>query len=158
VVEAFEVTANPYTDKLPGAGRTIRAHDLRALHVLAGIDKPFDEVLRDLLGLTDDVSVLELGSFIAVQVAELTKASRAEALRRLHQYLDRYQPVLARVNAYVELLSRHELTVPQAGGATGGAPPAPPAALSQAPPGVASAEPGSTPPPLRAPGRKPPTR
>ncbi len=148
VVEAFEVTANPYTEKLPGAGRTIRAHDLRGLHVLAGIDKPFDEVLRELLGLTDDVSVLELGSFIAVQVAELTKASRAEALRRLHEYLDRYQPVLDRVNAYVELLGRHGLTAPLAAGGPSGAPIPPPAtAHPEGTPGVAPAEPGGKGPP-----------
>lgn len=110
VDEAFEVTANQWTEKITGAARTIRAHDLARLHILAGIEN-FQAMLSDLLGRPEDISVVDLRSFITVLTAELRKQFRASALRRLYELLDRYQPNPDLVNGYVRKLRDHGLTL-----------------------------------------------
>ncbi len=112
VVEGFEVTANSWSVKLGDAASKIRANDLPRLHIVARVDEAFGDVLRELLGLGGDLSVLELTNFVAGVVAETTNVSRALALLRLYELLDRHQPVINRVNDYVKLLESHGLTVP----------------------------------------------
>ncbi len=66
-------------------------------------------ITHDLLGLADDVSVIDLHGFIGTVLSALTRSFRETALRRLYEFLDRYQEDIDRVNAYVELLNRRGL-------------------------------------------------
>ncbi len=103
VVEAFEVTANPWIDKLSGATATMRAHDLARLHILAKVDD-IPKMLADLGKLTEDISAIDLRAYFCVLTAELRKQFRAAALKRLYELLDRYQSDNKLVNDYVNLL------------------------------------------------------
>lgn len=110
VVEAFEVTANSWRSKLWGATKTIRDNDLARLHIVAAFPAAErKEVLEQLLKVPEDVSVLDVRRLVESLIAALTKPGRAAALSRLYEYLDRYQPDVGRVNAYVELISELEL-------------------------------------------------
>ena len=110
VIDAFEVTANSWRVKLAGAGKTIRDNDLSRLHIIAARpDGEREEVTAALGRLGDDVSVLDVRQATEVLLAVLTRPQRAEALRRLYEYLDRYQPDVDRVNLYVERLAAADL-------------------------------------------------
>lgn len=102
VVEAYEVTANDWETKLPGAEKTVKDHDLTRIHIVASIGEGAGEqVLRKLDSQAIDVSVLDLREFAVSLASVLTRSFRAHALERLYEYLDRYQPEVARVNQYV---------------------------------------------------------
>ena len=105
VLEAFEVTANDWRTKLAGASKTIRDNDLSRLHIVAA--RPEGEraaVGAALRELAEDVSVLDARQVVEVLAAVLTRPQRADALTRLYEYLDRYQPDTGRVNLLVERL------------------------------------------------------
>lgn len=105
VLEAFEVTANNWRTKVSSASKTIRDNDLSRLHIVAErSDKDRAEVETTLQSLAEDVSVLDTRQIVEVLVAVLTRPQRAEALVRLYEYLDRYQPDTNRVNLLVERL------------------------------------------------------
>jgi len=121
VLEVFQVTGKSGVEDVQGAILNLRAHDVSRVHVLVQTDNRKESWLA-LLGRTEDISVLDLRQFVAVQVAELTRAFRAAALRRLYEFLDRYQPDTGRVNAYVELLEKHGLVVGEKAAGKGIAP------------------------------------
>jgi hypothetical protein len=77
-----------------GRGIVAAVHDWRAM-------------LEQLARGDDDISVLEIRAFVAALTAELTKASRVAALKRLYELLDRCQNEIALVNSYVERLRSH---------------------------------------------------
>jgi hypothetical protein len=110
-LEAFEVTANDWSEKLSGAREKMRAHDLARVSIIAAINDA-RKMLEHLRPSDDDVSVLEIRAFVAELTAELTKASRLSALKRLYELLDRYQGEIELVNGYVQRLQRHGLVVP----------------------------------------------
>jgi hypothetical protein len=112
VDEAFEVTANEWSEKVDGAGPKIRTYDLSRLHIVAEVSD-YASMLRDLATRPDDISVLELRGFFGALVAELRRAGRAAALKRLYELLDRHQLDVNLVNEYVRLLGVHGVTVPQ---------------------------------------------
>lgn len=105
VIEAFEVTANSWRSKLSDATKTIRDNDLSRLHVVA--NRPENEradAVEALGQLGEDVSVLDVRQMTEMLLASLTRPQRAEALNRLYEFLDRYQPDVGRVNLYVQKL------------------------------------------------------
>lgn len=105
VLEAFEVTANDWRLKIGMASKTIRDNDLSRLHIIAARpDNDRAAVSAQLRLLTEDVSVLDTQQVLEVMVALLTRPQRAEALSRLYEYLDRYQPDTERVNLFVRKL------------------------------------------------------
>jgi len=110
VLEAFEVTANDWRTKLAEASKTIRDNDLSRLHIVAsrpdGDRAAVGEALRE---LAEDVSVLDARQVVEVLSAVLTRPQRADALTRLYEYLDRYQPDTGRVNLLVERLGEADL-------------------------------------------------
>ncbi|MHB9146275.1 MAG: hypothetical protein ACYC5Y_13170 [Symbiobacteriia bacterium] len=109
-LEAYEVTANPWTTKLDGVGQKLRDHDLTRVHVVAPINTAeYGQIADQLASYAEDISVLDITGFVAALVHSLRKADRADALRRLYEYLDRYQPDVDRVNAYVDLLVSRQL-------------------------------------------------
>ncbi len=110
VIDAFEVTAAQWSSKLGGAAQKAKTHDLARIHVLAPVpksDRP--SLIAALAKLPSDVSVLDLREFVATVVAALDKPHRAEALKRFHELLARFQPKADRVNGYVELLGDRRL-------------------------------------------------
>jgi len=112
VLEAYEITAAGWEAKLHTIGKKLREHDLSRMHVVAPLAGDYEGVLSALLPLQDDVSVVDLRGFVSVSLSALTRQERAHALRRLYELLDRVQGDVPRVNAYVDALSRAELTVP----------------------------------------------
>ncbi len=110
VIDAFEVTANDWRTKVPGASKIIRDNDLSRLHIVA--TRPEGDrtaVTLALQELAEDVSVLDVLQVVEVVAAVLTRPQRADALARLYEYLDRYQPDTDRVNLLVERLSATNL-------------------------------------------------
>ena len=105
VVEAYEITANDWKTKLPGVEKTVRDYDLTRIHIVASVEDGLEEeLLRELEGQTVDVSVLNIREFVVSLTSVLTRTFRAEALVRLYEYLDRYQPDVQRVNQYVRMI------------------------------------------------------
>ena len=105
VVEAYEVTANDWETKLPGAEKTVKDHDLTRIHIVASISEgAVERVLQKLDGQAVDVSVLNLREFAVSLASVLTRSFRAYALERMYEYLDRYQPDVGRVNRYVDMI------------------------------------------------------
>ena len=110
VVEAYEITANDWETKLPGAEKTVKDHDLTRIHIVASVkETAIGELLRKLEGQAVDVSVLNLREFALSLTSALTRAFRAGALERFYEYLDRYQPDVERVNRYVRMIESHGL-------------------------------------------------
>lgn len=111
-IEAYEVTANDWGTKLNRVGKTIRDHDLSRLHIVAKVGPAeHDAMLVKISQLRDDVSVIEIRGYAAAITSALTRQFRAAALERLYEFLDRYQGVVERVNAYVTLLRSRGLTI-----------------------------------------------
>lgn len=88
----------------------MRAHDLARLHIVASVVN-LEEMLTEMIRQDQDISVLEIRALVQVLTAELTKASRLSALKRLYELLDRNQSEIALVNGYVELLCGHGLAL-----------------------------------------------
>jgi hypothetical protein len=105
VEEILEISANDWRTKLDQARLALRTADLPRAHVVARVG----ERLVELSDLTEDISILDAGSFLRVLVAALSKPARSRALVRLYELLDRNQPNVELVNAYVELLKQHGL-------------------------------------------------
>lgn len=110
VIEALEVTANDWETKTSGAEETIRSHDLTRLQIVANVED-YDQAIAELKRFAVDLSVIHIESFVAIVTAVLTKQFRAVALERLYELLDRNQPVVQRVNDYVDVLTDQGLTV-----------------------------------------------
>ena len=110
VVEAYEVTANEWLTKINQAEQTIKDNDLSRLHIVADAGSSRVDIIQRLRTLQADVSVLDVRGFASVLVSALTRQHRAIALARLYEFLDRYQPDVDRVNAYVKLLEQEGLT------------------------------------------------
>lgn len=110
VIDAFEVTANDWRTKVSSVPKTIRDNDLSRLHIIAA--RPEADraaVAAALRQLGEDVSVLDVQQIVEVLAAVLTRPQRADALTRLYEYLDRYQPDTDRVNLFVERLRAADL-------------------------------------------------
>ena len=111
VVEALEVTANDWREKLAGAAKTIRDNDLSRLTVVAGgVQSTGDVLFAELKDLPFDLSVLDVKSFAFSIVSALTRQGRSLAFQRLYELLDRYQPSVDVVNLFVTKLVDAGLT------------------------------------------------
>ena len=110
VEEAFEVTANDWATKIDNASRTLKDADLQRAHIVATVGASFLDEANQLGAVDIDVSVIDVSALLRTLIAVMRKPARYAALARLHDYLDRYQPEIGRVNAYVDLLRKHRLT------------------------------------------------
>ncbi len=111
VVEALEVTANDWREKLAGAAKTIKDNDLSRLTIVAGgVHAAGDAMFGELSALGFDLSVLEVKSFSFSMVSALTRQGRSSAFQRLYELLDRYQPNVEIVNLFVTSLVDSGLT------------------------------------------------
>lgn len=109
-IEAFEVTANNWATKIDGASKTIRDNDLSRLHILANRPEGERAAANERLNqLAEDVAVLDVRQAVEVLTAVLNRPQWAEALVRLYEYLDRYQPDTERVNELVRRLEAANL-------------------------------------------------
>lgn len=110
VIEAFEVTANSWQTKVDEASKVVRDNDLSRLHIVA--NRPEGEraaVAERLAELAEDIAVLDVRQAVEILTAVLTRPQRADALMRLYEYLDRYQPDTERVNELVRRLQAEGL-------------------------------------------------
>jgi hypothetical protein len=110
VEEAFEITANDWKTKIESASSALRDADLQRAHIVASVGASFLEEADQLGEINVDLSIIDVGALLHTLAAVMRKPAREAALVRLHEYLDRYQPDIDRVNAYVDLLRKHELT------------------------------------------------
>ena len=104
--EAFEISANLWSEKLAQATASIRAHDLARAHIVARAGSLDAGQLAQLQAIGADVSVLDICALLDTLIGVMRKPARAHALARIHDHLDRNQPDIDRVNAYVDLLKR----------------------------------------------------
>ncbi len=110
VEEAFEVTANEWSTKLDSARSAVREADLPRAHIIAAVSASFIDDAAKLEATNIDLSVIDVEALLRTLTAVMRKPAREAALMRLHDLLDRYQPDVDRVNAYVDLLRKHGLT------------------------------------------------
>jgi hypothetical protein len=112
LLEAYEVTANDWEQKLSGVAQTLKAFDLPRVNIIAkvGSDESWRNTLKTLSKLPEDISVLDIRVFSSSLVAALRKNGREIALHRLYEFLDRYQPDTDKTNAYVAMLIKAGLT------------------------------------------------
>jgi len=102
VIDAWEVTANDWQEKLAGAAKTIKDNDLTRLTIVSGKSGvPMEQKLQTLRAQTVDLSVLDVREFAFSLVAGLTRQGRAAAIARLYELLDRHQPDVEKVNYLV---------------------------------------------------------
>lgn len=105
IVEAIEVTANDWREKLSSTAKTIKDNDLSRLTIVAnGVAASGSSLFRQLSDTGLDLSVLEVRPFAHVIVATLTRQGRASAITRFYEMLDRLQPDVAVVNQLVTTL------------------------------------------------------
>lgn len=108
LVEAVEVTANDWAEKLPHASKIVRSHDLARLHIIGRVSSRSAAITR-LRESAVEVTALDLGWCISIMVAVLNRQHRAATLLRLYELLDRKQPRVELVNRLVEALHSHGL-------------------------------------------------
>lgn len=114
-LEAFEVTAAQWEEKLTGATVTIRTHDLGRMHIVAPLpEAERGAVLQQLLAIQEDISVVDLEGFVSTAVAALRKRYREAALQRMYELLDRIQGDVELTNSFVGDLTAGGLTAEQA--------------------------------------------
>jgi hypothetical protein len=106
LVEAYEVTANNWEQKLDGVAQTLKAFDLQRINIVArvGSEDAWRSTLKTLSERPEDISVLDNRVFASSLVAALRKPGREVALHRLYEFLDRYQPDTDKTNRYVATL------------------------------------------------------
>ncbi len=109
IEEAFEVSASDWHSKVAQAIQAARSADLPRVHILAYADN-LEGLAEALLATTTDVTVIDVRAFLRSLAAVMKKPAREVALRLLYDHIERKQPDIERVNAYVELLGRHALT------------------------------------------------
>jgi hypothetical protein len=106
VIDAWEITANDWTEKISGAAKTIRDNDLSRLTIVSGASSTLGAALLETLREQPvDLSVVDVKSYAFTMVSALTRAGRDEALSRLYEFLDRLQPDVEVVNHFVRTLS-----------------------------------------------------
>jgi len=110
VEEAFEITGNDWATKIESASRALKDADLQRAHIVAAVGSSFFKEADQLGQVNIDLSVIDIAALLRTLTAVMRKPAREAALTRLHDYLDRYQPDIDRVNAYVDLLRKHGLT------------------------------------------------
>lgn len=107
--EAFEVSASNWSLKLGQARAAIRSADLVRAHILAFYRGNDIAEAVELGQIAEDVSIIDIRQFLRLLIAVMRKPARAAALRRLYELLDRNQPNIELVNAYVRLIKQHGL-------------------------------------------------
>lgn len=109
VEEAFEVSASDWRGKVAQAIATARAAGLPRVHILAYVDN-LEGLAAALGATTTDVTVIDVRVFLRSLGAVMRNPAREVALRLLYDHIERKQPDIERVNAYVRLLGSHALT------------------------------------------------
>jgi hypothetical protein len=111
VTEAYEVSAGDYTTKIEQAGKTLRQHDLRRVHIVArGAAKATGDEIADNLPAGLDLTVLDVREEIRSMLARLGKPHRRYGLERLYTLLVDKQPDDQLVQDFVSALAARDLT------------------------------------------------
>jgi hypothetical protein len=109
IEEAFEVSASGWRGKVEQALAAARSADLARVHILAHVAQSESFAEASTGNASTDLTVIDVRSFLRTLVAVLKKPGREVALQALYTHLDRKQPVVERVNAFVRMLSSHGL-------------------------------------------------
>jgi hypothetical protein len=110
VIEAYEITAEPFERKIDQALRALRQNDLRRVHILAkGVRTAPATSLSAIIPESADLSVLDVREEIRSLVARLNKPHRREGVTRLYRLLVDKQPNDALVRDFVEGLAQKGL-------------------------------------------------
>lgn len=109
IEEAFEVSANNWSEKTEMAKRSLRDADLQRIHIIASVGTNMIVEADFLNDFELDLSIIDVDSLVRTLIAVMRKPAREAAIVRLYELLDRYQPDVDRVNAYVNLLKQHKL-------------------------------------------------
>jgi hypothetical protein len=121
VVEAYEVTANPWASKIAQALAVLRDHDLRRVHIVAPGPAPSADQIREAVAATSvpsglvaasvDLSVLDVRHECRSLIHRLTRPGRRSALNKLWEHLAMRQPNDSLVGAYTGQLQDAGVTV-----------------------------------------------
>jgi hypothetical protein len=119
LVEAYEVTANPWASKIAQAVAVLRHYDLYRVHIVAPGPAPSGQQIKDavatsslpagLVATTIDLSVLDVRAECRSLIHRLGRPGRRTALNRLWEHLVHRQPNDQLVADYVSLLADAEL-------------------------------------------------
>jgi len=120
LIEAYEVTANPWSSKIAQALAVLRDYDLSRVHIVAHGPAPSADEIRDtvaaasipsgLLAANVDLSVLDVRHECRSLVHRLSRPGRRSGLNKLWQHLASRQPDAAPVRAYVTRLENAGIT------------------------------------------------
>jgi hypothetical protein len=119
VVEAYEVTANDWSSKVPQAVAVLRDYDLPRVHIVAPGPAPSGPAIKEQLGMTllaagrvpstIDLSVLDVNAECRSLVHRLSRPGRRAALNKLWEHLALRQPRDELVARYVARLREGHL-------------------------------------------------
>lgn len=113
VVEAYEISANPWRTKLPQALHVMDSKQLQRVHIIASATdctpKALQSELESLQRKGADVSVLDVRYEVRSLVCRLRRDGRDEALRKLYEHLRDRQPNDDLVRGYVAKLAAFSL-------------------------------------------------
>jgi len=111
VTEAYEVTANDYATKVDQAESTLRRHDLRRVHIVAGdAAKASGAEIAGALPSDLDLTVLDVREEVRSLLARLGKPHRRFALERIYALLVDKQPNDQLIQDFVSALGECGLT------------------------------------------------
>ena len=111
VLEAYEVTASDWREKVQEATKILATRDLARVHILSGqAQRDTGDTIAAFLPPDIDISVLDVREEIRSLVARLDKFHRSHALKRLYDHLVERQPNEMLVSSYVDTLATWGLT------------------------------------------------
>lgn len=120
VVDAYEVTANPWRTKIPQAVAVLHHYDLHRVHIVAQGPAPTGAQMKDeiigaslpagLVPASIDLSVLDVRAECRSLLHRLHRPGRRAALNKLWEHLAMRQPNDSLVVSYVALLNEVGVT------------------------------------------------
>lgn len=120
LIEAYELTANPWASKIPQTLAVLRDYDLRRVHIVAPGASPSAQEIKAAVAATSlpagliagnvDLSVLDVKQECRSLVHRLNRPHRRSALNKLWEHLAMRQPNDALVSGYVILLTDAGIT------------------------------------------------
>lgn len=107
IEEVFEVSANNWRGKVAQAELAAANAGLARAHIIAAAEGEHD---FSSLSSMPDIAVTDIGAFLRVVAAAISKPAREHALIKFYELLDTKQPNPDLTNAYVKLLCSLDLT------------------------------------------------
>lgn len=122
LIEAYEVTASSWTEKVAQAAAVLRHYDLARVHIVAPGPAPTAAQIADVVAVTPlpsglvskqfDLSVLDVRAECRSLVHRLSRPGRRSSLHKLWEHLVTRQPRDDIVVAYVQTVTSAGVVVP----------------------------------------------